>query len=442
MTESTVASTPLDMLRQRLNEAPSPLLLKDAIKGLTQKGKNAPPPPDFAALLSEEVQEGRVFRYPSGKDDADRYWGRDEKQAIREAVLNAATEPKKLADLKKLAKDTVKADKKFSDAIVDELVSTEQLYKQSSAGSAPYGKEKPRSLDKAAVSAAILTAAETPQNSANLLKAAKQATGADKEFAESILKELIDGSQLHPQSTATKPLYGKEKSRSLDKAAVSAAIIAAAETPQNSANLLKAAKQATGADKDFAESILNELIDAKQLHPQSPATKPLYGKEKSRSLDKAAVTAAIIAAADTPQNSANLLKAAKQATGADKEFAESILNELIDAKQLHPQSPATKPLYGKNEPPHPLDIDPGKKTFAALVKAGQKLVEVAPAVSLDEVFQRLRIALEHRPPTPQAEQVPATVSSGVSHPSEHSPPTPTEAISPVTPAPSETEPAG
>ncbi|HEV3440600.1 MAG TPA: hypothetical protein VG122_24810 [Gemmata sp.] len=373
MTESTVASTPLDTLRQRLNEAPSPLLLKDAIKGLTPKGKNAPPPPDFTALLSEEVQEGRVFRYPSGKDDADRYWGRDEKQAIREAVLNAATEPKKLNDLKKLAKDTVKADKKFSDAIVDELVSTEQLYKQSSAGSAPYGKEKPRSLDKAAVSAAIIAAAETPQNSANLVKAAKQATGADKEFAESILKELIDGKQLHPQSAATNPLYGKEKSRSLDKAAVSAAILTAAETPQNSANLVKAAKQATGADKDFAESILKELIDGSLLHPQSAATNP---------------------------------------------------------------------LYGKNEPPHPLDVDPGKKAFAALVKTGQKLVEVAPSVALDEVFQRLRIALEHRPPTPHVEQTAMTVPSVVSHPSEHSPPTPTEAISPVTSPPSETEPLG
>jgi hypothetical protein len=228
----------------------------------------------------------------------------------------------------------------------------------------------------------------------------------------------------------------------LDKAAVSAAIIAAAETPQNSANLVKAAKQATGADKEFAESILKELIDGKQLHPQSAATNPLYGKEKSRSLDKAAVSAAILTAAETPQNSANLVKAAKQATGADKDFAESILKELIDGSLLHPQSAATNPLYGKNEPPHPLDVDPGKKAFAALVKTGQKLVEVAPSVALDEVFQRLRIALEHRPPTPHVEQTAMTVPSVVSHPSEHSPPTPTEAISPVTSPPSETEPLG
>jgi hypothetical protein len=209
------AVSPLEGLRQRLAESPTPLVLKDATKGLAPKSKKAPPP-DFPALLAEEVQAGRAFWYPSGPKGLERYWAKDEKQVIREAVLGAAGQPRKLGELQKVAKEATQADKPFAAAIVDELLSTGQLHKQSSGTNALIGVEKSRALDRDAVTAAVLAAAEPPQNVANLIKAASKDTGADKAFIEPIIAELIQDKRLHPQSKATKPTYGKHAIHALD----------------------------------------------------------------------------------------------------------------------------------------------------------------------------------------------------------------------------------
>jgi hypothetical protein len=47
---------------------------------------------------------------------------------VRQAVHDAAAQPKTLADFKKVAKDATKGDKAFADAIVDEMVAVGQLY--------------------------------------------------------------------------------------------------------------------------------------------------------------------------------------------------------------------------------------------------------------------------------------------------------------------------
>lgn len=264
MFESEAVATPNELLLKKLNESPTPLLLKDIAKALTQKGKNAPPPPDFTAILSDEAQTGRVFRHPSGKDGAERYWIRDEKLVIREAVLSAVTEPKKLNDLKKLAKEAVKADKKFSDGVVDEMVSAELLHKQGSSSSAAYGKEKPKSLDKAFVTSAILAAGNTPQKAADLVKAAKHASGADKPLIESILKELLESKQLHPQSTAKTPLYGREPPKPPDPLEMGAAKKAFAALVKSAQKVLEAASQVT------LDEVLRRLKKALEQLPAVP----------------------------------------------------------------------------------------------------------------------------------------------------------------------------
>ena len=58
---ATEAPTLGTTLLQRLSDAPAPLALKEATKGLAKAGKKAPPAPDFAALLAAEIQAGRVF---------------------------------------------------------------------------------------------------------------------------------------------------------------------------------------------------------------------------------------------------------------------------------------------------------------------------------------------------------------------------------------------
>lgn len=139
-----VELSPIDRLVEKLSAAVGPLTFKEATKDLAKKGrgKNAPPPPDFAALLDDLVRTGRAFKHPSGSKGAERFWGRDERRVIRDAVLQAATSPKSLAELKKVGKAAVaKTDKKFADAVVDELVAGGVLHKQGPAKSAPFGRE-------------------------------------------------------------------------------------------------------------------------------------------------------------------------------------------------------------------------------------------------------------------------------------------------------------
>src|SRR5437867_3904332 len=125
---ATSAPTLSATFLKRLADAPAPLSLKDATKELAKTGKKAPPAPDFVALLDAEIQAGHAWKYASGAKGADRYWAKDEKEVVRQAIQAAAVEPKKLTDLKKVAKDATKGDRAFADAVVDEMVTVGQLH--------------------------------------------------------------------------------------------------------------------------------------------------------------------------------------------------------------------------------------------------------------------------------------------------------------------------
>src|SRR5262249_52498882 len=111
-----------ELIHQKLDHSTAPLTVKELAKGLARPKKVTAGEfeKSIADYLADNVRAGWVFGHPSGSKSAERYWNRDEKDVIRQAVLAAASEPKKLGDLKKAAKSAVaKVDKKFADGVVD-----------------------------------------------------------------------------------------------------------------------------------------------------------------------------------------------------------------------------------------------------------------------------------------------------------------------------------
>ncbi|QJW94026.1 hypothetical protein [Frigoriglobus tundricola] len=218
--------------------------------------------------------------------------------------------------------------------------------------------------------------------------------------------------------------------------AVRSAVLAAAVTPQKRADLVKAAKAVVTAKKDkekkaVAEGVIDEMIQAGELHKQSAAaTAPIGITKPPLKNDPEKVRAALLASAETPQTLAKLITAAVAATKADKAFVTDEANKLISSEQLHKHSTAAKPPYGakKKEAPHALDIAPGKAAFAGLLKAAKKVTNVAPGVSLDEVIQRLRAALANEVARPvPVVAAPPPVAPPLAHPE------PAPVAAPITP---------
>jgi len=143
-------STPTlsELLWAKLKDSPAPLTVKELAKGLPKpkKVKAAEFEESLPSYLANDVQSGRVFRYPSGKAGVDRYWSRDEKHAIREAVLAAAATPLTVADLVKKATVAVqKVDKGFADGVVRDLIREERLFEyppKKKGGQPLFGAEK------------------------------------------------------------------------------------------------------------------------------------------------------------------------------------------------------------------------------------------------------------------------------------------------------------
>lgn len=316
-----------EAIRNRLSSAEAPLRFNELKKGLPNP-RTIKPAAAFEAevkrILDEEIGAGRAFAHPSGPAGENRYWGRDEKLAIQAALLTAASEARTLPELKKAARAT-RADAAFSDAVVEAMIA-----------------EQPGRLFR------------------------------------------------HPSGKAgTERFYIRD-----EKQVIREAVLAAAVEPRKLNDLKKSARESTRADKSFAEPIVDELIAGEMLHKQSAASSALYGREKPVSPNnREKVTEAILAAAESPRKTSDLVKEAARATGADKAFVATVLEEIIQTKQLHPQNPSKSPPYGRRKM-DPLDHDPGKKAFAATVKAGRKLMEAVPTLSLDETIQRLRTALE------------------------------------------------
>jgi hypothetical protein len=121
----------VEAVRRKLQDAPSPLKIKEVMSKLKPRKLNAD---DFQAevrrLLDDEVRSGQAFRYPSGAKGAERFWARDEKQAIRDEVLRAAASPIAAKKLHEAAKKAVQGtDTRFVEKIVGELIAEGKLFK-------------------------------------------------------------------------------------------------------------------------------------------------------------------------------------------------------------------------------------------------------------------------------------------------------------------------
>jgi hypothetical protein len=113
---------------------PAPVTLADLKQGGPKppKAKRGEPKPDPLArlrdALAEAVRDGRAFAHPSGKGGAERYWHRDEAEAVRAAVRTAAGEPRTLAELRKAGAAGLKADAGFVDGVVRGLIGDDRLF--------------------------------------------------------------------------------------------------------------------------------------------------------------------------------------------------------------------------------------------------------------------------------------------------------------------------
>lgn len=123
------------LVRERLAEAPAPLSVKEAAKGLPKQGKQKVTEADVRAALDEEVSQGRAFAAPSGKKGEPRYWSRDEKHLLRERALELCATPRALGAIQKdLARAGTKADAAFAEAVVRELVAEDRLFEHPAKG--------------------------------------------------------------------------------------------------------------------------------------------------------------------------------------------------------------------------------------------------------------------------------------------------------------------
>lgn len=252
------------------------------------------------------------------------------REAVRAAVLVAASAPQTLAALKKAAKAAVasKKDGKPAEAVVEEMVAAGELHKHGTAKNAPYGRDKPIDPnDPEKVREALLAAAATPQTRTSLVKAAVTATKAGKTFVEEQAAWLIEAERLHRHGTTKTAPYGRDKPADPnDPAKVSAALLEAAAEPQTQAKLVAAAVAATGAAKTFVTEQAKRLVEAERLHKHGAGKAPTYGRDKPK-------------------------------------------------------------------PTHPLDTADGKKAFEKLVAAARKLLESATGLPADDLLDRLRRAL-------------------------------------------------
>ena len=129
-----------ELVREKLATAPTPLPLKDVLKGLPKppkarkkKGESAPEPVSLEdavrAVLDDEQRAGRAFRYPSGKGGADRFWASDERQRLRDEAVKLAATPKPLTALRTAAGKAVKGtDPGFAEGVLRDLIGEAKLF--------------------------------------------------------------------------------------------------------------------------------------------------------------------------------------------------------------------------------------------------------------------------------------------------------------------------
>ncbi len=114
---------------------------KEAIPGAKPKEKKA-----AEGVLEEMIAAGQL--HPQGAAKTAPYAKdppplKNDPDKVRAALLDAAATPQTLTNLIKAATAATKADKAFVTAEANSLVVAEQLHKQSTAKTAPFGREKP-----------------------------------------------------------------------------------------------------------------------------------------------------------------------------------------------------------------------------------------------------------------------------------------------------------
>lgn len=132
MTDADAPAPPAslaDHVRDKLAGS-APVTLADL-----KKGRKAPPKKSGQTLdglvleaVGEAERDGRAFAAASGKGGAKRYWHRDEAEAVRQAVLAAAAEPRTVAELKKAGAAGLKADAGFVEAVARGLIGEDRLF--------------------------------------------------------------------------------------------------------------------------------------------------------------------------------------------------------------------------------------------------------------------------------------------------------------------------
>lgn len=273
-TETTAQAEPAapvqtlpELLQSTLANATAPMTLKELAKVLPRpkKVKADEFEASLPGYLAEDLQAGRVFKFGSGKAGLERYWNRDEKHAIQEAVRTAAAEPKKLGELKKVAIGLTKADKPFAEGIVDEMVASKHLHEHPGKGPL-YGRDAAIDPnDKEKVSAAILAAAATPTKLADLIKVALKETKADKEFVTATANDLVTAEQLHKQGPAKTAPYG----------AVKPPRIPPLETPSGKKEFDKLAKAAHKLIQTVSGVTVDDLLKHLRISLAAEAAKPV-----------------------------------------------------------------------------------------------------------------------------------------------------------------------
>ncbi len=131
---------------------------------------------------------------------------------VQEALLNAATTPRKIAELKKVAHAAVndKKLKKAAEAVLQQLLDAGQLHKHGLTKTAPIGAHPYVDPNNpVTVRAAILAASAEPQSLAMLIADAVKNTQAKKPFVKEQAQQLIKEQLLHEHKNIKKGTYGK-----------------------------------------------------------------------------------------------------------------------------------------------------------------------------------------------------------------------------------------
>lgn len=133
---------------RKLADAETPLAFADVKKGLPGLPKKAGPQMDEFDAVVRRALNG-VQHYPSGKDQTERYWGRDEEGALRDAALAAAQTPQPVSKLVAALKKAFKATPEFIEGVVRGLIGVPELHEyapKKKGGEKLFGSEKPRQL--------------------------------------------------------------------------------------------------------------------------------------------------------------------------------------------------------------------------------------------------------------------------------------------------------